>query len=89
MNALQQLWLRGGFPLSLLAADVIEQGSRRLGLEIKFSAAPQVGKGFWPALADLQPERTAFVAPVARRYPVKAGVDVLPVRDIIGWLAES
>ena len=35
---------------------VIEQGSRRLGLEIKFSAAPTVGKGFWQALADLQPK---------------------------------
>ncbi|MGQ3053339.1 MAG: ATP-binding protein [Roseateles sp.] len=68
---------------------VIEQGSRRLGLEIKFSAAPTVGKGFWQALADLRPERAAVVAPVARRYPLKAGVDVLPVRDIIGWLAEG
>jgi predicted AAA+ superfamily ATPase len=68
---------------------VIEQGSRRLGLEIKFSAAPTVGKGFWQALADLTPERAAVVAPVARRYPLKDGIDVLPVREIITWLAEG
>ncbi|MCE4557249.1 DUF4143 domain-containing protein [Pelomonas cellulosilytica] len=65
---------------------VIERGSRRLGLEVKFSAAPQVGRGFWQALADLQPERSAVVAPVARRYPLKDGVEVLPVRDVMAWL---
>lgn len=68
---------------------VIERGSRRLGLEVKFSAAPQVGKGFWQALADLQPARSAVVAPVARRYPLKDGVEVLPVREITSWLAEG
>jgi len=68
---------------------VIEQGSRRLGLEVKFSAAPTVGKGFWQALADLQPERAAVVAPVARRYPLKDGVEVLPVRDVMAWLSEG
>ena len=68
---------------------VIERGSRRLGLEVKFSAAPQVGKGFWQALADLQPARSAVVAPVARRYPLKHGVEVLPVREITSWLAEG
>lgn len=66
---------------------VVELGSRRLGLEIKFSAAPKVSKGFWQALQDLQIERAAVVAPVGRRYPLKAGVDVIPVQELRQWLA--
>jgi uncharacterized protein len=65
---------------------VVELGSRRLGLEIKFSAAPKVSKGFWLALEDLQIERAAVVAPVARRYPLKPNVEVIPVHEIGDWL---
>ncbi len=57
---------------------VIEQGSRKLGVEIKFSAAPKPTKGFWQALQDLQIDRAYVVAPVLRRYPLAQGVDVIP-----------
>ncbi|MGC3984205.1 MAG: ATP-binding protein [Pseudorhodoferax sp.] len=58
---------------------VVQAGTRRLGIEVKFSAAPTVSKGFWQAMADLQPTRTVVVAPVARAYPLRNGVDVVPV----------
>lgn len=58
---------------------VVQAGTRRLGIEVKFSAAPTVTKGFWQAVGDLQPERTVVVAPVARAYPLRNGVDVVPV----------
>lgn len=58
---------------------VVQAGTRRLGMEVKFSAAPTVSKGFWQAVGDLQPDRTVVVAPVARAYPLRNGVDVVPV----------
>lgn len=65
---------------------VIDNGSRKLGIEIKFSAAPKPTRGFWQALQDLGITRAAVVAPVPRAYPLAEGVDVLPVGDLAPWL---
>jgi predicted AAA+ superfamily ATPase len=65
---------------------VIDRPSGKTGIEIKFSAAPKPAKGFWQAVQDLQIDRAFVVAPVARRYPLAKGVDVVPVwelRDVI------
>ncbi len=61
---------------------VVQLGERLLAIEVKFSAAPTVTKGFWQAVGDLQPRRTVVVAPVSRAYPLKEGVDVMPVDAI-------
>jgi uncharacterized protein len=61
---------------------VIEQGTRKLGVEIKFSSAPKPTKGFWQALQDLQVDRAFVVAPVTRRYPLAEGVEVIPVGEV-------
>lgn len=66
---------------------VVQAGTRRLGMEVKFSAAPTVTKGFWQAVGDLQPQRTVVVAPVARSYPLRNGVDVVPVSALPELLA--
>lgn len=58
---------------------VIEQGARKVGVEIKFSSAPKPTKGFWQALQDLQIDRAYVIAPVLRRYPLAEGVEVIPV----------
>ncbi|MFT3779376.1 MAG: ATP-binding protein [Ottowia sp.] len=69
--------------------DVVAQAGRRtLAIEAKFSSAPSVTKGFWHALHDLQPTRTVVVAPVQRRYPLKDGVEVVPVWELPALLAE-
>ena len=65
---------------------VIDNGSRKLGIEIKFSAAPKPTRGFWQALQDLGITRAAVIAPVPRAYPLAEGVDVLPVGDLAPWL---
>ena len=57
-------------------------GTRRIGFEIKFSSAPSVSKGFWLAIKDLQLDRAYVVAPVARRYPLGEGVEVIPVSEL-------
>jgi len=61
---------------------VIDRPSGKTGFEIKFSAAPKPTKGFWQAMQDLEIARAFIVAPVARRYPLAAGVDVVPVWDV-------
>ena len=66
---------------------VIEHRGRKLAVEIKFSSAPKPTKGFWLALQDLQISRAFVVAPVARRYPLAEGVEVLPVHELGALLA--
>jgi predicted AAA+ superfamily ATPase len=58
---------------------VIEHRSRKIGVEIKFSAAPKPTKGFWQAVEDLQLDRAVVMAPVERSYPLAEGVEVVPV----------
>jgi len=61
---------------------VVELGTRRFGIEIKFSSAPKPARGFWQSLKDLEIDRAWVIAPVARSYPLAPGVDVLPVHEI-------
>ena len=61
---------------------VIERGTRKVGVEIKFSSAPKPAKGFWQALQDLQIDRAYVIAPVSRRYPLAEGVEVLPLAEL-------
>ncbi|MBN9462628.1 MAG: ATP-binding protein [Burkholderiales bacterium] len=67
---------------------VVQAGQRCLGIEVKFSSAPTVSKGFWRARDDLRPLRTVVVAPVERRFPLKDGVDVVPVSALAELLDE-
>jgi len=68
---------------------VIERGSRRAGIEIKFSATPKPTKGFWQALQDLKLDRACVIAPVERRHPLAKGVDVVPVSETAEWLRQA
>lgn len=61
---------------------VIELGARKIGIEIKFSAAPKPTKGFWQSLQDLAITRAFVIAPVMRSYPLAPGVDVVPLSDL-------
>ena len=67
---------------------VVEVGQKRIGFEIKFSIAPKVSKGFWQSLQDVCPHQTFIVAPVQQRWPIADGVEVIPVGDIAGVLAD-
>lgn len=68
---------------------VAEQGNRRLCFEIKFSSAPTVSKGFWSAVADLEPTQTFVVAPVEQPYPLAADVEVIPAGRMSDWINTS
>jgi hypothetical protein len=65
---------------------VVEHRGRRVGVEVKFAAAPKPARGFWQALADLQIDRAFVVAPVQRRHPVTESVEVVGLRDLDGLL---
>jgi len=62
---------------------VLEKGRKRIAVECKLSAAPEVGQGFWSALADLEINETWIIAPVKQSYPIKKGVTVAPLMEFI------
>jgi len=66
---------------------VVERGTRKIGIEIKFSSAPKPTRGFWQALDDLKIDDAYVVAPVARRYPLADGVEVVPLADATALLS--
>ena len=65
---------------------VLRRGRRVMALELKSSTTPRVTKGFWNALEDISPDDTYVVAPVKESYPIKHGVMVTPLHDIIARL---
>jgi len=51
-------------------------------VEIKFSTAPNLGKGFFIAKEDLKTRRNFVVAPVENGYPVAEDIRVLGYREL-------
>ena len=79
-----------GFYRTTVGAEldlVIEHRGKKVGIEIKFSAAPKPARGFWQSLKDLQISTAWVVAPVARRYPLASGVEVIPLHELRGVMA--
>lgn len=66
---------------------VVEHRGRRIGVEVKFAAAPRPARGFWQAIADLQLDRAFVVAPVERRYPIARGAEVVGLHELDDLLA--
>ena len=65
---------------------VLRRGRRVLAFELKSSTVPRVTKGFWNALEDISPDDAFVVAPAKGRYPLKHGVMVTSLHDIIARL---
>lgn len=60
---------------------ILEKGARRIAVECKASTSPEVGRGFWNALKDLEIEEAWIVAPVSESYPLRKGVTVTPLNE--------
>jgi predicted AAA+ superfamily ATPase len=56
---------------------VIETGRQKIGIEVKFSSAPKVTKGFWQACDDVGVDKAYVVAPVREGWPMAQNVDVV------------
>ncbi len=68
---------------------ILRRGRHTLAFELKSSTIPRVSKGFWNALEDISPDEAYVVAPVKESYPLKGGVMVRPLREIIARLQEE
>ena len=56
---------------------VLENGSKKIGYEIKFSSAPKVTKGFWLACEDTGVDKAYVVAPVQEGWTMANNVEVV------------
>ncbi len=65
---------------------VLEKGRRRVAIECKASTSPTVSRGFWQALEDLEIEEAFIVAPVQDSYPIRKGVEVMPLTEVLRTL---
>ncbi len=61
---------------------VVRTATQTIGIEVKFSSAPKVTKGFWQACEDVGVTRAVIVAPVAHRFPFAENVDVIPITEL-------
>lgn len=69
----------GGDELDL----IIQRGNKTIAVECKASTAPQVTKGFWSAIKEVNPDKTYIIAPIIGSYPYKEGVDVCGLKDFL------
>lgn len=55
-------------------------GGALWAVEVKRSLAPTVERGFHQACADLKPERRIVIYPGSESYPLREGVEVMPLQ---------
>jgi hypothetical protein len=60
---------------------VLTRGRKRIAVECKASSAPDVGKGFWNALKNLEIKEAWGIAPVKESNPIERGVFVTILPD--------
>ncbi len=73
---------RAGAEIDLL----LEKGQKRVAIEIKVSSAPTIPRGYYNAIEDLKIQNAFVVAPVKESYPVRDGVLVTNLLELIARL---
>jgi predicted AAA+ superfamily ATPase len=66
---------------------VMQHSGRRIAIECKASVAPALTRGNNTAIADLAPDHTFVVAPLEEAYPLKPGVTVAGLSELIDGIA--
>jgi predicted AAA+ superfamily ATPase len=61
---------------------VLRRGDRLLGVECKRADAPKLTPSIRMALEELGLERVAVIYPGAKRYPLTAGVEAVPLTTL-------
>lgn len=61
---------------------LLDNKSRPVAVEIKYSSGPVVTRGFWNAYDDLSCKRGYIVYPGIESYPIGKNVMTLPLKDI-------
>lgn len=62
---------------------VLQKGRRKVAIEIKASTSPDVEKGFFTSLSDLEITEAYIVAPVKKSYAFREAIKVMTVLDVI------
>ena len=62
---------------------VLTKANKRIAIELKTSSTPNVGKGFWQALEDINADKAYIIAQVNQPYPYKNNVWVYPIKEFL------
>ena len=62
---------------------ILTKGNKRIAVELKTSSTPNVTRGFWQALEDVEADRAFIIAQVRQAYPYKNGVWVYPIKEFL------
>ncbi|MDD2717721.1 MAG: ATP-binding protein [Candidatus Wallbacteria bacterium] len=68
---------------------ILQRGKSKVAVEFKAHSAPQVTKGFWDALEQLEIKEAYVVAPVEESYPLKNGTHVVPLTKFIETMLKN
>lgn len=68
---------------------VLKKGNRTIAVECKASTAPQLTKGFFRTLNDLQADHAYVIIPSRGAYPVKTNVTVCGIEDFLSLINPS
>lgn len=61
----------------------ITSSGKKICVEIKFSLAPTIGKGFFQTLEDLKPDKSYVIIPKGISYSTKDNITVLSLLDFL------
>lgn len=66
---------------------ILEQGQKKIAVEIKASSAPTVTKSFWNILAETEISEAWVIAPVKETYPLGKNTMVAPLDKFTHYLS--
>ncbi len=62
---------------------VLIRGVKKIAIEFKSSLAPTLGKGFWNAVEDIQPDKTFVIIPEGEKYQKRDDVWVISLSEFL------
>jgi predicted AAA+ superfamily ATPase len=68
---------------------IMNKGQQTIAVECKASTAPNLTKGFWNALDDMEINNAWVISPVKDMYPIEKRVKVSSLLNFISYMKES
>jgi uncharacterized protein len=62
---------------------ILKIANRTLAIECKATLSPSLSSSFYKASEDVNPDRVLVVSPVDKGYPMKKGIDVVSIKELI------
>jgi len=67
---------------------VISDGTSEIAVECKSTLSPNLSRGNYSSIDDINPSKTFIVIPGKKGYPMKKGIDVVSLAELIEQLSE-